>query len=205
MVTKSGSNRYELDLSGFHEDSKFRFNEAEADKIPRDMRSYLTPNISGPIIKDKLWFYVNGEWRNEVYSSGPDPAGLNAQLLDQHYWNYRATLKLTYQMNARNKIQTLTFIDKNWSRNRNRSYFSENDAQQKRERYGFFSGVTWESLLLDNLFFKVQGGVSQTQENLTPQMCLDDEVGCLHIAPKTQTHPVPCATSATTLRCRSTT
>ena len=191
MVTKSGSNRYELDLSGFHEDSRLVFfqRQAEADATPGDMRSYITPNVSGPIIKDKLWFYVNGEWRNEVYSSGPDPAGLNAQLTDQHYWNYRATVKLTYQLNARNKLQTLTFIDRNWSRNRNRNYFSENDAQQKRERMGFFSGLTWESLLLDNLFFKVQGGISRTQENVTPQQCLDDAVGCLHIAPKTQTLP----------------
>ncbi|HEY0712389.1 MAG TPA: carboxypeptidase regulatory-like domain-containing protein, partial [Polyangia bacterium] len=154
MVTKTGSNRWEFDISGFHEDSRLRAFENEIDKVPNDLRSYITPNVSGPIIKDVLWFYVNGEARNEIYSSYPAENG--TVLPDQHYWNYRGTAKLTYQLNPRNKFQSFTFIDKNWSRNRNRDVFAERDAQQKRERYGFFSGLTWESLLTDNIFFKAQ-------------------------------------------------
>jgi hypothetical protein len=188
MVTKTGSNRWEFDVSGFHEDSRMKFFQDESDKVPLDLRSYITPNVSGPIIKDKLWFYVNTEARNEIYSSYPDPNS-GRELPNQHYWNYRGTVKLSYQVNPRNKLQTFTFIDKNYSRNRNRSYNAETAAQQMRDRYGFFSGLTWESLLLDNVFFKVQAGLSQQQEDTRPQDCTTDGVDCLHRSPILQTNP----------------
>ena len=181
MVTKSGSNKYELDVNGFHEDSLFRLFQEEADKVPRDMRSYINPNFSGPIIKDKLWFYVNGEARNELYSRQEDPAGFFPRRPTQQYWNYRGTAKLTYQLNPRNKLQSFTFIDKNYSRNRRPEPFVDDDAQSKRERYGFFTGVTWESLLTDELFFKVQAGFTQTQEDQAPQQCLKDPGHCLTV------------------------
>jgi hypothetical protein len=188
MVTKSGSNKYELDVNGFHEDSLFRPFIEESDKVPRDWRMYINPNFSGPIIKDKVWFYVNGEARDERYSRSPDPTGFFPQPPTQHYWNTRATTKVTWQATPRNKLQSFTFIDKNYSRNRIAAYNTDRDAQQKRDRYAFFTGLTWESLFRDDLFFKTQVGYTQMQEEIEPQQCLTNP-DCDNIPAIVQSYP----------------
>ena len=58
MVTKTGSNRYELDIGTFHEDSRLRPFLETADSNPLLTNTFFNPAVSGPIIKDKLWFYV---------------------------------------------------------------------------------------------------------------------------------------------------
>jgi hypothetical protein len=189
MVTKGGSNRYELDVNGFHEDSILRAFTDEGDQVPRDWRMYINPNFSGPIIKDKLWFFVNGEARDERYSRELDPSGFFPQRKTQHYWNYRATTKLTWQLSPRNKLQHFSFWSWDWSRNRDANPATDDDAQRKRERTAFFQGFTFESLVRDNLFFKSQIGFGLRQEGQSPQSCLTDEVGCLHTPAVVQTLP----------------
>ena len=189
MVTKTGSNKYEFDVNGFHEDSLLRaFTEAR-DEVPRDWRMYINPNFSGPIIKDKVWFFVNGEFRDERYSRGLDPSGFFPRRPTQHYWNYRATTKVTWQVTPRNKVQHFSFWDINYSRNRIASFNTDNDAQSKRERNGIYNGVTWESLLTDTLFFKLQAGHGLRQEAQAPQQCLSDPDACLHTPALVQTIP----------------
>jgi hypothetical protein len=186
MVTKGGSNKFELDVNGFHEDSLLRAFTDQTDDVPRDWRMYINPNFSGPIIKDKLWFFVNGEARDERYSRPLDPSGLYPQRPTQHYWNYRATTKLTYQISPRNKLQHFSFWSWDWSRNRDASPATEPDAQRKRERTAFYQGLTFESLVRDNLFFKSQIGFGLRQEMQAPQGCLEDALNCLHATPMVQ-------------------
>jgi hypothetical protein len=189
MVTKGGSNKYELDVNGFHEDSLLRYATDASEAVPRDWRMYINPNFSGPIIKDKLWFFVNGEARDERYSRGADPSGFFPQRKTQHYWNYRATTKLTWQVSARNKLQHFSFWSWDWSRNRDANLATDDDAQRKRERTAFYQGLTFESLVRDNLFFKSQIGFGLRQEGQSPQSCLVDPVACLHTPGVVQTIP----------------
>ena len=158
--------------------------------MPRDWRMYINPNFSGPIIKDKLWFFVNGEARDERYSrERRSRAGFSRSGKTQHYWNYRATTKLTWQMSPRNKLQHFSFWSWDWSRNRDANLATDDDAQRKRERTAFYQGVTFESLVRDNLFFKSQIGFGLRQEGQSPQSCLVDPVGCLHTPAVVQTIP----------------
>jgi hypothetical protein len=189
MVTKGGSNKFELDVNGFHEDSLLRAFTESSDQVPRDWRMYINPNFSGPIIKDKLWFFVNGEARDERYSREPDPNGFFPQRPTQHYWNYRATTKLTYQISPRNKLQHMSFWSWDWSRNRDAAPGTDDDAQRKRERTAFYQGLTFESLVRDNLFFKSQIGFGVRQEGQSPQSCLIDEEACQNTPALVQTRP----------------
>src|SRR4051812_12221848 len=63
MVTKSGSNRYELDVTGFYEDNRLAPFLDPVDRAAPTSRVGLNPAFSGPIIKDKLWFFLTLEAR----------------------------------------------------------------------------------------------------------------------------------------------
>ncbi|HEY0713325.1 MAG TPA: carboxypeptidase regulatory-like domain-containing protein, partial [Polyangia bacterium] len=79
MVTKSGSNRFELDINAYAEDSTLSFFRDGMDATERSYFYVFNPNISGPIIKDKLWYFVNIEARPEYEADPVDPEGIAAQ------------------------------------------------------------------------------------------------------------------------------
>ena len=111
MVTQSGSNRY----SGSDRLARGRppapVHRPASDNNDR-RQSFFNPAISGPIIKDKLWFYLNVETRNELIHRDADPTGVLETPPPRSYWNTRGTLKLTWQINARNKIQNFTLLNR---------------------------------------------------------------------------------------------
>ena len=78
MVTQGGSNQYGLDVTAWHEDGRLRLFTQKTDVNNDRRQSFFNPAVSGPILKDKLWFYLNVEGRNELISRDPDPIGRGA-------------------------------------------------------------------------------------------------------------------------------
>jgi hypothetical protein len=189
MVTKSGSNHYELDVSAFHEDSRLRPFLADNEANPGLTNTFLNPAISGPILKDKLWFYFNFESRYQAIDRGSDPAGIYADPPILYYGNVRGTLKLTWQVSPRNKLQTFTLVNRESNKNYRDGFDVAREAQSRREWYDYFTGVTWESLLTDSLFFKTQLGYQRFLRTDEPEMCRTDPVGCQHVVPMEQSFP----------------
>jgi hypothetical protein len=190
MVTQSGSNRYLFDLTVWHEDGRLRLFTTKQDNNDR-RQSFFNPTISGPILKDKLWFYFNVETRNELISRDPDPTAVLPTPPPRSYWNVRGTLKLTWQVTPRNKIQSFTLMNRESWHNLKEGYDATAEAQILQDWQDYFTGVTWESILTDHLFFKSQVGAQRFFRQARPETCLHEEDICLDLLPKQQLFPRP--------------
>jgi Carboxypeptidase regulatory-like domain len=189
MVTKSGSNQYELDVGAFHEDSRLRPFLGNNERNPHLTNTFFNPAVSGPIIKDKLWFYFNVESRYQETHRGQDPAGLYPEPPILYYFNVRGTLKMTWQVSPRNKVQTFTLVNREYNQNHREGFDVTPEAQRMRDWYDYFTGITWESLLHDTLFFKSQIGYQRFLRTDKPEMCRTDPVACEHVVPIEQSFP----------------
>ncbi len=190
MVSKSGSNKYELDVSGFiqHPSMSF-FRDASDTASATTLNTYFNPAFSGPIIKDRLWFYVNTELRYDVTEREQDITGVLPPTPDRVNLNPRVTAKLTWQVTPRNKIQSFTNFNREWATNDAPVLDYDADAQRQRQEVAFFTGVTWESLLTDNLFFKTQVGHGRGQFGTRPMRCINSPVECDTVAQLRNTVP----------------
>jgi hypothetical protein len=189
MVTKSGSNKYEFDVNGFHQDSLFRIFAEPGERETRSWQSYINPNFSGPIVKDRLWFYINAEARSEIRGRDPDPSGFFPDPPTRSYGSARGTAKFTWQVTPRNKIQSFSVINRDFNKNFADGLNIDRDAQRMIDHFDYFTGLTWESLLTDTLFFKTQVGNIRTWEWGAPEMCRSNPVNCDHIVPVVQSYP----------------
>jgi hypothetical protein len=191
MVTQSGSNRYGLDITAWHEDSHLRLFLDPTDPGNQVRTSFINPAVSGPIIKDKLWFYLNTEARVNVQARDTDPAPtglIPATPPTRFYWNTRGTLKLTWQVTPRNKVQSFTLLNREAWNNYREGYDVSRDAQMRRNWFDYFTGVTWESLVSDSVFFKSQVGYQRFFRLEQPELCWR-ESNCLDVLPQEQLFP----------------
>jgi hypothetical protein len=189
MVTQSGSNQYLLDVAAWHEESALRLFLDPTDPGNGVRTTFVNPAFSGPIIEDKLWFYLNTEARLNLTERDPDPTGLMPTPPGRVYWNGRGTLKLTWQVSPRNKVQSFTLLNREAWSNYREGWDVARDAQSRRDWFDYFTGLTWESLIGDHLFFKSQVGYQRFFRVEKPQTCLGDPEGCLDLLPREQLFP----------------
>jgi hypothetical protein len=193
MVTKSGSNRFEFDVHTFYEDNRLAPFQEIADRQAPVSRIGINPGFSGPIIKDKLWYYANFEFRYEYKSYPPDPAPFDVsnKLPPERTWIGRGSLKLTYQLSPRNKIQSFTMYNREaWDSLSDGVYDREPDTVYNSPRMSVFEGVSWEALLTDELFLRSQAGIQMDADQWFPQLCHSDPA-CIDIPPIEQVVPRP--------------
>lgn len=193
MVTKSGSNRFEFDVHTFYEDNRMAPFQEAADRAAPVSRLGINPGFSGPIIKDKLWYYANFEARYEYKSYSPDPAGFSVtnDLPPEKTWIGRGALKLTYQLNTRNKLQSFTMYNREaWADRTDGIYDREPDTAYNTPRMSVFTGLSWDALLTDELFLRSQVGIQADHDQYIPQICTINP-DCWHISPVEQVFPRP--------------
>jgi hypothetical protein len=189
MVTKSGGNNVEFDVSTFYEDSRLSPFRSPGDRVAPVTRFNVNPGLSGPIIKDKLWYYVNVELRHEYRAYDPDPAGLMPNLPAEQTFVGRGSFKLTWQISPRHKLSSFSLYNREgWSNMSDNNYTRETLSTYNSPRLSAFSGLTWEALLHESLFYRAQVGVQETQSQYFPQNC-ETEDNCLDVPPIEQTAP----------------
>src|SRR5262249_17298694 len=142
------------------DDSHLRFFTDELDSVAHSYYFNINPAFSGPIIKDRLWFYFNTELIANKTNYGPDPSGLNltGPPAPKSDVDARSSLKLTWQMSARNKLSSYSSLQRDFSKYGEDPYSYERDAQSATNALRNFHGLIFESLLTDNLLLRSQVG-----------------------------------------------
>lgn len=190
MVTKSGSNKFEMDVTAYVEDSYLRLFKIDAlDNTEHGWNNYLMPSFSGPIIKDRLWYFINLETGTLVTTREKDPSGLAAPPRKNSAGNVRGSVKLTWQVTPRNKLQTLFNFNRQFTKNSVGGFGVEQEAQGKGDEMHGMLGLIWESLLTDSLLFRSQIGGQRLINETAPERCRTDPGNCDHIFPITQSYP----------------
>jgi hypothetical protein len=188
LVTRSGSNKFELELNATADHESLEFGRDSTDPTNSGFFYIINPTVSGPIIKDKLWYSANVEFLTRNQGRNRDAAGvLPDPLPDLRYW-HKGTVKLSWQVTQRNKLQSVTNFDEFWQRQRQGLGFAD-DAQGRHRSRNYFSGLIWESILTDSIVFRSQAGFIHNQRHTFPQSCVDDPAHCDHIPATVQIFP----------------
>jgi hypothetical protein len=178
LVTKTGSNKFEFEFNATAEPPQVYFGDAR-DNRHGNYYYVINPAFAGPIIKDKLWyaFAFENHWLGRGREE--DPTGITAAPLPYKKGINKGTLKITWQMNSRNKLSFLNNVDSAWETNLRDGFGIDREAQEDR-RAGLSGlwGLIWESLLTDNLVLRVQAAYSRRPQHWYPASCGTDPAGC---------------------------
>jgi hypothetical protein len=189
MVTKSGSNRFEFEFNATADSNRLRFFTDRTDTQSPTYQYFVNPLVSGPIIKDKLWFHFNTEVYYQQIGRDADVEGYLPTPATYRKWVPKGTLKLTWQVSPRNKLQSLTNFDFPNEWNRRGDLGVDPQAQEDRRGQRVFQGLIWEALLKDDLILRSQVGFTTVPMHIYPSSCADDPVGCDHLPSVIQRFP----------------
>jgi hypothetical protein len=199
LVTKSGSNKTEFDFNATAEAEQLRFFHDGRDVpaagiggLGQGASSYyiLAPTVGGPIIKDKLWYFFSDETHIIGRTRTSDPEGYLGDRLPYNKFFHKGTLKITWQVSARNKISSLTNLGYPITEDNMRPEFGvTQEAQRFRLGRRLFSGIIWESLLRDNLVLRAQAGFRDIFSHVYPGTCREQPGQCDHMPSVTNLFP----------------
>ena len=179
LVSRSGSNKFEFELGGTFDHSNLNLFTDEGD--PRETSHFyvLNPLISGPIIKDKLWYSANVEFLHRQTGRDPDIEGILPDPMPElRYW-YKGTITLAWQVTSRSKLRSVTNFDEYWRVN-TEGLGNDPDAQGRTFQHKYFTGLIWESLLTDWMVFRSQAGLIGITNDVRPVSCFDSAETCDH-------------------------
>ncbi|MSP71399.1 MAG: TonB-dependent receptor [Myxococcales bacterium] len=145
LVTKSGSNTFELDTSVYFESDALSMEGL--DEAPRDSRSFQgNLNLGGPLIIDRLWYFVSLEYdnrRSQLPNESPVPR-LNgvqheARVFQSLYW----LTKLTFAPDTRNKIELLLQGDPTTVDNAGQDPSAGNETETHQDQGGVLASLNY--------------------------------------------------------------
>jgi hypothetical protein len=187
LVSRSGSNKFELEVEGTADHDSLRLLRDRLDsRAPSDFY-IINPTVSGPIVKDRLWYAANVEFLTQKTGRDPDVEGiLPTPPPELRNW-YKGTLKLTWQATGRNKLSAVMTFDEWWRWYAKGLGFAREAQEDSRSRK-YFTGLIWESVLSDSLIFRSQAGVAWANTENFPDSCYGD-ANCDYRPATVQTFP----------------
>ena len=174
VVTKSGSNRFEFDSSIEYTDQNFRFFEDTGENKLR--LGQVNLGVGGPILRDKIWYYVSAQAFDNVLEINPDVNFAPHPPLHQYGTNVSG--KITWQVSPRNKLALRALANPMVIDNAVQDLLVEPDAETRAFQRSEQVGVSWESQITDDLFLNSRLGYFQQALETRPQSCDWDPVGC---------------------------
>jgi hypothetical protein len=178
IVTKSGSNRFEADVSLTYSDQNLElFKDARDTGKNRLMVAEIAGG--GPILKDRLWFFASAQGVSNVDTLPEDP--ILGSHPSQNIVGFTGTFKLTWQLGPRNKIDFNTRYEPGDFNNLIQSPLVEPEAEARQYQVTRFFGIEWNGVLTDELLLSMRAGINQNNINVEPQSCVWDRENCANV------------------------
>jgi hypothetical protein len=175
IVTKSGSNRFELDTGIVFADHHLRlFTDSRDRGSNRGVSGHI--NVGGPIKRDRLWYYVSVQGTESTFTLPYDPNFPTHP--PYHVYGVDGITKITWAPTPRNKIYLTSTVSPAVFNNLRQSPLVEPEAESRQFQRSEFVGLSWESLILDELFLIGRVGYRQQRFNVGPQSCQWDPANC---------------------------
>lgn len=177
--TNSGSDEFHLDTSVYVNNAAFSANNiyssqaAERELLFSDVKtgptqSYnLTFNVSGPIIKQKLWYGVSFEYAYEQRSLVTGPP-LNVRHPSRADHLFRPRVKIVWAPEAKHRITWSTSGDPAFVYNRQQSNSLLGVAENGQSQGGFFTVAQWDYFHSPTLSTNTQLGYNLNTLNQQP-------------------------------------
>jgi len=182
LITAGGSDEWHIDASLYVNNNKFSaegqyganvYNgETPFSRVkPAPTQSYqANVNVSGPIIKHRLWFNVSFEFD---YTESSTPAGppLNLQAPTRRFTGYLARLKLTWAPNDKHRVTLSASADPAFIENVSRSSANRRlpIAQNRQNQGGIFAILQWDWFINQHINTNVQTGFHYQFIDFGPQ------------------------------------
>ncbi len=175
VVTKSGSNRFQVDAQGTYSDQNMQFFRDERDR-GTNRAAALSLLFSGPILKDRVWFVLSSEVANATFTLPTDPVfgahpSFSVLALD-------SVGKLTWAVTTRNKLELKGGLSVADFQNQVQSRLVEAEAEERQQQETLFGGLQWTSTLTDTISLIARVGTQLQHFDVGPQSCLWDPTHC---------------------------
>jgi hypothetical protein len=177
VVTKSGGNKFSGMVSAYYRTDKIGGLKLQGDntkgtifegqKSGFDYEIEPGFNLGGPIIKDKIWFFVNGSYYNsQEYSPGYpyDKQPTNTPL---DYTRYLPYGKLTFQINKKNKLIVSFNFSEYIRHHRGAGITQTEDTTWNQTTPIYTYNAQWTSFFSSNFFTNVKTAYMNYHLNLT--------------------------------------
>lgn len=202
IVTKSGGNKFEGDFSAYYETSALQSRDRYYSEDVVDFwRASANAGLGGPIIKDKIWFYISYQFERQ--SSLTLPAFDNGRDLARYpvpptIWTSHYILgKITWQANDYHKIVVSGQADPTRIENTISSIYVLPEADQLWDQGGYYVTASWQWTPSPQVYFNTQVYYQNSYINVQPILWKDcderDPIGACTDADK-QASPVWSAT-----------
>ena len=195
IVTKTGSNRFTYDAALVLQPSwagaKTQFSSNQATSAggllqttgPQAVTTFYSPvlAIGGPIVKDRLWFYLSGQMN---FSLRETPLTFNGEQENRpkDTRTNLARLKLTWQPGARDRLSFAVNVDRNTISNNYSNANTALEAESRIARGGYFLIANYDHNFTDNVLFQLQTGATYKNVYQGPQN--DDLDAVAHVDTK---------------------
>ncbi len=149
-VTKSGGNQFHGDVEYYYQPDSWTSSNLPADS-PKDEFKFqdFAVSLGGPLVTDKVWFFASGEYQQQVTT----PVGAK-QTSDRKIPRFLG--KLTWQMDAKNRLQFMGEWDSVTHDRRGIDFYVQPEATSKQKAPGVTFALHWEAIQSSTSFINVK-------------------------------------------------
>ncbi len=171
VLTKSGGNKFSGALTAYYNQIKWQSNNTIGTPLEGALsgpKYQVEPGLTfgGPIIKDRLWFFLNMSlYKSEEYVAGfPYDKPEEVPIKDSTIYPY---LKLTFQPSQKDKFVLSANYSKRTLDNRGADIYNTEDTTWKQQYPTYVISAIWTHTFSSNLFTNLKIGASSVELNLT--------------------------------------
>jgi len=170
LITKSGGNQFHGDVIGYYSGGNLNSSNAPegvegTNKVDKDIEGSV--NVGGPLVRDTMWFFASIDDRQRVVDPFFADGAPTDDMANSDRTELRGLAKVTWQINAGNKVLGLVDYDGVDHDYRGVGDYTLASGTGRQDSPNFSYNLTWESLLNDSNFVSAKfTGYTGTDDRL---------------------------------------